>query len=148
MQRDPWKLLQARMEIRKRREMVTGEQATPDEAPLSQQESLAFNAIINHLLAHSAEPTQIKKSLESMSEGQKRYMLNMYVEPTLIKGVPYQWFVANAVISMLIFISMQNFTLLLITAPVIHLAGYIYYRMNGKRMREEKMNLILTEGIK
>lgn len=45
--------------------------------------------------------------------------------PAMILGVSYMYFVINAVISMVTFINMQNFTVLLIVAPTVHLVGYL-----------------------
>ena len=45
--------------------------------------------------------------------------------PTMILGVSYMYFVINAMISMVTFINMQSFKILLIVAPTIHLLGYL-----------------------
>lgn len=45
--------------------------------------------------------------------------------PTMIFGVSYMYFVINAVVSMITFINTQNFKLLLIVAPGVHLIGYL-----------------------
>lgn len=45
--------------------------------------------------------------------------------PTMILGVSYMFFVINAVISLVGFINTQNFIVLLILAPAVHLVGYI-----------------------
>jgi type IV secretion system protein VirB3 len=45
--------------------------------------------------------------------------------PTMILGVSYMYFVINAVISMITFINMQSFMVLLIVAPTVHLIGYL-----------------------
>ncbi len=45
--------------------------------------------------------------------------------PTMILGVSYMYFVINAVISMITFINMQNFMVLLFVAPSVHLIGYL-----------------------
>lgn len=45
--------------------------------------------------------------------------------PTLIFGVSYLFFCANALINMMVFINTQNFVFLLIFAPLIHLIAYL-----------------------
>lgn len=45
--------------------------------------------------------------------------------PTMILGVSYMYFVANAMISMIIFINMQSFKMILIVSPTVHLIGYL-----------------------
>jgi type IV secretion system protein VirB3 len=45
--------------------------------------------------------------------------------PTMILGVSYMYFVINAVISMVTFINMQSFKMVLIVAPAVHLIGYL-----------------------
>ncbi len=45
--------------------------------------------------------------------------------PTMILGVSYMYFVINVVISMICFINLQSFKVLLIVMPTIHLIGYI-----------------------
>jgi type IV secretion system protein VirB3 len=45
--------------------------------------------------------------------------------PTMILGVSYMYFVINAVVSMICFINMQDFKILLMVAPVVHLIGYL-----------------------
>src|SRR5687768_11371376 len=45
--------------------------------------------------------------------------------PTMILGVSYMFFVINAAICLIFFINTQNFTILLIIAPAVHLIGYI-----------------------
>lgn len=45
--------------------------------------------------------------------------------PTMIMGVSYMYFVINAVISMITFINTQNFTILLVVAPTVHLIGFL-----------------------
>lgn len=45
--------------------------------------------------------------------------------PTMIFGVSYMYFVINAVISMITFINLQSFKILLVVAPTVHLIGYL-----------------------
>lgn len=45
--------------------------------------------------------------------------------PTMILGVSYMYFVINAIISMITFINLQSFKMLLIVAPTVHLIGYL-----------------------
>ena len=45
--------------------------------------------------------------------------------PTMILGVSYMYFVINAIISMITFINLQSFKILLIVAPTVHLVGYL-----------------------
>ena len=45
--------------------------------------------------------------------------------PTMILGVSYMYFVINAIISMIVFINLQDFKILFMVAPTIHLVGYI-----------------------
>jgi type IV secretion system protein VirB3 len=45
--------------------------------------------------------------------------------PTMIMGVSYMYFVINAIISMITFINTQDFKILLMVAPVVHLFGFL-----------------------
>lgn len=45
--------------------------------------------------------------------------------PTMILGVSYMFFVINAAISLITFINLQNFIILLVLAPTIHMVGYL-----------------------
>jgi type IV secretion system protein VirB3 len=45
--------------------------------------------------------------------------------PTMILGVSYMYFVINAIISMITFINLQSFKVLIIVAPTVHLIGYL-----------------------
>ena len=45
--------------------------------------------------------------------------------PTMILGVSYMYFVINAVISMIAFINTQNFKIILVLAPLVHLVGFL-----------------------
>ncbi len=45
--------------------------------------------------------------------------------PTMILGVSYMYFVINVVVSMMFFINLQSFKVLVLGMPGIHLIGYI-----------------------
>jgi type IV secretion system protein VirB3 len=45
--------------------------------------------------------------------------------PTMIMGVSYMYFVLNAAINLILFINLQDFKILLLAAPTIHLIGYL-----------------------
>lgn len=45
--------------------------------------------------------------------------------PTMVLGVSYMYFVINAVLSLICFINLQNFLVLGIFAPTVHLIGYV-----------------------
>jgi type IV secretion system protein VirB3 len=45
--------------------------------------------------------------------------------PTMVLGVSYMYFVANASICLVTFINMQSFFVLLVVAPAIHTLGYL-----------------------
>ncbi len=45
--------------------------------------------------------------------------------PTMIMGVSYMYFVINAIVNMILFINSQDFKVLLMVAPVVHLIGYL-----------------------
>jgi len=45
--------------------------------------------------------------------------------PAMIFGVSYMYFVINAVICMVLFINLQDFKIILMVAPAVHLLGYI-----------------------
>ncbi len=45
--------------------------------------------------------------------------------PTMIFGVSFMFFVLNGMISMVCFINLQDFKIILLIAPSIHLLGYI-----------------------
>ena len=43
----------------------------------------------------------------------------------MILGVSYMFFVLNALISMICFINLQSFSILLFVAPVVHMLGFL-----------------------
>ena len=45
--------------------------------------------------------------------------------PTMIMGVSYMYFVINAIVNMILFINTQDFKVLLMVAPAVHLVGYL-----------------------
>lgn len=45
--------------------------------------------------------------------------------PTMILGVSYMYFVINVLVSMITFVNTQDFIILLIVAPAVHLIGYL-----------------------
>ncbi|MDX2074550.1 MAG: VirB3 family type IV secretion system protein [Alphaproteobacteria bacterium] len=45
--------------------------------------------------------------------------------PTMILGVSYMYFVINAIVSMITFINLQSFKIILIVTPTVHLVGYL-----------------------
>lgn len=45
--------------------------------------------------------------------------------PTMVLGVSYMFFLINAILSLICFINLQSFTVLLVFAPVVHLIGYL-----------------------
>ena len=45
--------------------------------------------------------------------------------PTMILGVSYMCFVINAAVCLIFFINMQNFLILFLVAPAMHLIGYL-----------------------
>ena len=45
--------------------------------------------------------------------------------PTMIMGVSYMFFTINAAISLITFINLQNFLVLIVLAPTVHLIGYL-----------------------
>ncbi len=45
--------------------------------------------------------------------------------PTMILGVSFLFFVLNGAVSMISFINSQNFLVLFLVAPVIHMIGYL-----------------------
>lgn len=45
--------------------------------------------------------------------------------PTMIAGVSYMYFVINAIVCMITFINTQDFKVLILLAPTVHLIGYL-----------------------
>jgi len=45
--------------------------------------------------------------------------------PTMIMGVSYMYFVINAALSLICFINLQDFMVILFFAPTVHLIGYL-----------------------
>lgn len=45
--------------------------------------------------------------------------------PTMILGVSYMFFTINAAISLITFINLQNFIVLILVAPTVHMIGYM-----------------------
>jgi len=66
--------------------------------------------------------------------------------PTMILGVSYMFFVINAVITMVTFINMQNFKILFILAPTVHLIGYLICLKEPRAI--ELFILKLSKGYK
>lgn len=45
--------------------------------------------------------------------------------PTMIMGVSYMYFVINSIVCMITFINTQDFKILLMLAPAVHLVGFL-----------------------
>ena len=45
--------------------------------------------------------------------------------PTMIMGVSYMYFVINSIVCMITFINTQDFKILLMLAPAVHLLGFL-----------------------
>ena len=63
-----------------------------------------------------------------MSEGnrlQSDALFQGLTRPTMVLGVSYMFFVINAILSLMCFINLQDFKIILIFSPSIHLIGYI-----------------------
>jgi type IV secretion system protein VirB3 len=45
--------------------------------------------------------------------------------PTMIMGVSYMYFVINAGVNLILFINLQDFMILLMVAPIVHMIGYL-----------------------
>lgn len=45
--------------------------------------------------------------------------------PTMIMGVSYMYFVINAIVNMIMFINTQDFKVIFMMAPTVHLIGYL-----------------------
>ena len=45
--------------------------------------------------------------------------------PTMIMGVSYMYFVINSIVCMITFINTQDFKILLLLAPTVHLIGFL-----------------------
>ncbi|NBX03439.1 MAG: type IV secretion system protein VirB3 [Alphaproteobacteria bacterium] len=45
--------------------------------------------------------------------------------PPMILGVSYMFFVINALVSMICFINLQSFMILLFVAPAVHMIGFL-----------------------
>lgn len=141
------------LEIRKRRAQAAGDKL-PADTPLDGQENMVFEIILKqfrHKLIHDngLSPADADAELQKLATAQgKRALLELFIEPALVMGVPYQYFVVNAVVCMVVFIATQNFSTLTALAPFMHLGFYLYYKANRARLREERINKIMTEGIK
>ena len=66
--------------------------------------------------------------------------------PTMIFGVSYLFFVFNAVICLITFINTQNFTYLLVIAPLVHLIGFLICKKEPRAV--EMLILKLQTGFK
>lgn len=66
--------------------------------------------------------------------------------PTMIAGVSYMFFVANASVCLITFINMQNFVVILGVAPVVHLIGYLICLKEPRAM--EMMIVKMKKGYK
>lgn len=66
--------------------------------------------------------------------------------PAMILGVSYMYFVLNALICMICFINTQDFMILFIVAPGIHLIGYIVCLKEPRAL--ELLLIKLAKGYK
>ena len=66
--------------------------------------------------------------------------------PTMILGVSYMYFVINAVVCMITFINTQDFKILLLLAPTIHLIGFLICLKEPRAI--ELLVIKLSKGYK
>lgn len=66
--------------------------------------------------------------------------------PTMIAGVSFMYFVINALINIVGFINTQNFLFLMVSAPIIHLIGYVICLREPRAV--EMLILRLSKGSK
>jgi type IV secretion system protein VirB3 len=66
--------------------------------------------------------------------------------PTMILGVSYMFFVINAVLSLICFINFQDFLILFIFAPSVHLIGYVICLKEPRAI--EMLMLKTTKGMR
>ncbi len=66
--------------------------------------------------------------------------------PTMILGVSYMFFVANASLCLITFINMQSFFVLLVVAPAFHTLGYLICLKEPRAM--EMLMVRVKKGYK
>jgi len=129
--------------------MSASQDPKPDFRPLNDEEHKAFDIIsqkIQRQLASKPADTRpaaeaiLKEAVEIM--GARGYLDSILVPPQIM-GVPYEWFVVNALICLMGFILTNNFIVLFFIAPVIHAIGYVYCQPRLKRQREESIQKLL-----
>ncbi len=134
------KVIRNRLEIRKH--------LIKKDVPLDEQETMVSKAIYQQLITRSGLPApEAEKQLQLCigSYGGKA-LINLFIEPTLVMGIPAMWFIGIYVSCFLAFLLSHNLIFLLINFA-LHIALYFYYRRNRLRLRQERINRILTEGI-
>jgi len=78
----------------------------------------------------------------------KKDIVDYFIEPTMICGVPYIGFLINALICLIVFIVPNNNLALLVLAPVIHLICFLENKINHEKRRKEKIQKIISGEFK
>ena len=126
----------------------------PDKTTPLEQDIIAYNKIHTHIrnkmLSESGIPLEqtdilLEKLINSYG---LRTIVNYYVEPILIYGIPRIWFSLYVAVNLAVFIAASNYPIIIVVAPVMSYAAWLYYKSNRERIRHDKIRKILTEGIK
>ncbi len=131
------------------RRLMADQQSSLDRTPLNERERKAYDSMYRKTTSQLGQRTEderlqgealLKQAIDAMGE---RELLYTWISPPLVMGVPYMWFVINALICLAAFICTSNFIVLFFLAPVIHGIGYVYSLPRLKRQREEGVEKIL-----
>lgn len=144
-------MLRMRLEMQQRRAGSMFSPVTADSAPADQQETRAYDAIYSQLrrqLTENGLAQEAEQILQyCIAPFGRSAVVRLFTDPRLTLGVPSLWFFAYTALGVLL-ISAFNWQGYVAALPAIHIALYIYYRKNRDRLRREKINEILTKGIK
>lgn len=125
----------------------------PDNTPLDAREIRALEVISKQLQRHlDGLPVEARNKTEATIReaidimGTRAY-LNLFLVPPKVMGVPFIWFVVNALICIMLFVYTSNFSVIFFVAPAVHVIGYIIAIPQWKQQREHSIMKLLGEAF-
>jgi hypothetical protein len=124
-----------------------------DDSPMNAEETSAFN-----IIARRMKQNMVQESLMNSEQANammdewltllgKKGLLNVFVEESLIMGVPYKAYVLEFIAGLALFICTSNFIVLFFAMPVLHSCLYLIHQKRSASLRKEKIQKILSEPV-
>jgi len=74
----------------------------------------------------------------------KKAIVNYFIEPVMVLGVPFMSFMIVAILSCILFILTANFAIILLVASVLHIIAFFEDKKNHEKRRKEKIRKIIS----